>query len=192
MVTGFFPATLLEASVGVVAVALGWVFGLQPAASLGLSVSGISLGLVATLPMLGGFVALRKSQWPALKQIRESLEEMIPFIIPDPSLPRLALISTVAGLGEELFFRGLIQGGLAKTLGDGTGLIVASLLFGLAHPVSRAYVVIASVIGVYLGGLWLISGSLLIPVVAHAAYDFCALVIITSELRLRRGRQPHI
>jgi membrane protease YdiL (CAAX protease family) len=37
--------------------------------------------------------------------------------------------------------------------------------------------------GAYLGGLWEASGNLLVPIVAHALYDFAVL-----RLLLRRAR----
>ena len=58
-------------------------------------------------------------------------------------------------------------------------------MFGLLHPITRAYAVIAALLGAYLGGLWLAGGNLLTPIVAHALYDFVALVYL---LRLRRAQ----
>ena len=43
-------------------------------------------------------------------------------------------------------------------------------------PLVRVIVVFAAIIGLYLGMLYWVSGSLLSAVVAHAAYDFVALV----------------
>jgi membrane protease YdiL (CAAX protease family) len=54
-------------------------------------------------------------------------------------------------------------------------------LFGLAHPMSTTYVVLATVVGVYLGGLLLVTDNLLAPIVAHAAYDFVALVYLVRH-----------
>ena len=57
------------------------------------------------------------------------------------------------------------------------GLAVASLLFGLLHPITPTYVAIAALLGAYLGAVWLATGNLLTVIVAHALYDFVALVI---------------
>ena len=54
-------------------------------------------------------------------------------------------------------------------------LIIASLLFGIAHAVTYTYALAAAVIGVYLGVLWWLAGNLLAPVACHAVYDFVAL-----------------
>jgi membrane protease YdiL (CAAX protease family) len=38
--------------------------------------------------------------------------------------------------------------------------------------------VVAAAIGAGLGGLWLWNGNLLLPIVAHATYDFVALICL--------------
>jgi len=190
--SGFAAAVAIEAGVGVVAICLGWILELEPAATLHIDFPGFATGLIATVPMLAGFALMRRSRWESLAQIKAALDEMLPLILPDPSLGRLALISLAAGLGEELFFRGLLQGGLDRALGTGTGLILAAIAFGIAHPVSRAYAVIATIIGAYLGGLWILSGNLLVPIVSHAAYDFVALIVVTRAARLRPVQPPRI
>jgi hypothetical protein len=35
--------------------------------------------------------------------------------------------------------------------------------------------VLAAIVGIYLGAIWLLTGNLLVPIVAHAVYDFVAL-----------------
>ena len=67
------------------------------------------------------------------------------------------------------------------------GLLAASVLFGLAHPITPAYAVLAAMIGVYLGWLWLaFDKNLLVPITAHALYDFLALIYLVRT----RGRRP--
>ena len=41
------------------------------------------------------------------------------------------------------------------------GLVLASLLFGLFHPISVTYMIIASILGVYLGAVLIADGNLL-------------------------------
>ncbi len=88
----------------------------------------------------------------------------------------------MAGFAEELLFRGLIQAALGDWLSPTTGLIVASAC-GLAHPITVGYATVVTVAGFYSGGLWLWSGNLLVPIVAHAAYDFVALVYLVRRPR---------
>lgn len=78
-----------------------------------------------------------------------------------------------AGIGEELFFRGLIQ--------TEFGIHVASLLFAFLHfgPAIRSYYFIAliyAVFGYYFGYLRVYTGSLWVPILAHGTYDYLALL----------------
>ena len=43
---------------------------------------------------------------------------------------------------------------------------------------TRPYAVVAGLVGVYLGWLQMVSGHLLAPIVAHATYDFVALMYL--------------
>ena len=66
------------------------------------------------------------------------------------------IISTAAGVGEELVFRGALQGGLQQllvaasapaALAMGLPLVVASLIFGVLHNYSNspAYTIVAAI-----------------------------------------------
>jgi membrane protease YdiL (CAAX protease family) len=91
----------------------------------------------------------------------------------------IALIAILAGLGEELLFRPIIQGGLAQCFSSpyGTiiGLSLASVVFAMLHMLTPTYALLAGLIGLYLGAIWLWTGNLLVPITAHALYDFLAI-----------------
>jgi membrane protease YdiL (CAAX protease family) len=53
-----------------------------------------------------------------------------------------------------------------------------AVAFGLAHALTVTYAVLAALVGGYLGWLHLASGNLLVPVLAHALYDFIALRLL--------------
>jgi membrane protease YdiL (CAAX protease family) len=64
-----------------------------------------------------------------------------------------------------------------------TGLVIGSLLFGLAHSLSRLYFVLATIIGLLMGWLTLHYNDLTAPIVAHAVYDFVALAYLAKQGR---------
>ena len=80
-----------------------------------------------------------------------------------------------------MLFRGVFQGLLARWLGPGPGWGAASLLFGLLHPITPGYIVLAALLGAYLGSIWMFTGNLLTVMVAHALYDFLAMVLLLRE-----------
>ena len=81
-----------------------------------------------------------------------------------------------------MLFRGVLQASLSAWLGTPWGLGLTSLLFGLLHPISIAYMVIATILGLYLGAVWNVGGNLLTVMITHALYDFAALAYL---LRIR-------
>ena len=141
-------------------------------------------GIAATAPMLVAFGWLLKSDNHFAAGIRRFFEHVVRPIFGSWSLAQLALISALAGLCEEVLFRGALQGGLTPLVGAPGAWAIASVAFGLAHPVSKQYIVAASIVGFFLGGLFIATGNLLAPMITHALYDFCAL---TWFLRLHRS-----
>jgi hypothetical protein len=126
-----------------------------------------------------------------LRDILHVIDQWVVPLFRPCSLGEMAVIAVLAGFGEEMLFRGVIQNALGGWLGGTTGLWaacgLASLLFGFAHAVSAAYAVLATLIGLYLGTLWIVTANLLVPVVAHGVYDFVALVYLV-RLRVRGKR----
>jgi membrane protease YdiL (CAAX protease family) len=81
-------------------------------------------------------------------------------------------------------FRGLLQTGLSTVSSWWLGLIITSIIFGLLHFVSLLYAVLATLIGLYLGFLFIIFDNLAVPMIVHALYDFVALLYL---VRMRSG-----
>lgn len=160
----------------VIAAGLGWVLQQPWWADMHWSLPDTAAGLLASLPPFLLFLILLRSSCRPLMDIRSFLESELAPIFAGWSLARLAILSLLAGVGEEVLFRGVLQGWLSRAWGTVPGVITASILFGSAHPMSRAYILLAGLIGAYLGVLWLATGNLLAPVVTHASYDFIALV----------------
>lgn len=172
-----------EASLGLIAVALGYVFHQSPLAGLHWRLADVGVGLAATVPPLLFFISMWKFDPAVLRDIRQALEQIVRPVFAPWSISQLALISILAGVGEEMLFRGLVQEKLSAVLGPVSALAVSSLLFGCVHPITWNYALVTTVIGFYLGGLLMATGNLLCPIVTHAAYDFLALVYF---LRIRR------
>jgi hypothetical protein len=192
--TPLFPSTavfvwgcLLEGALLIAAFGLARLAGVPFLATLRWNVMDALLGVAASVPLLALFLWLMRTAWPPVSGITRFLEEVVRPVIGGWSLWQMAVISLLAGVCEEILFRGVLQGGLALHWGTGPALIVASLVFGLAHCVNPAYAVVAAAIGAGFGGLWLWNGNLLVPIVAHAIYDFVAL---TWLARIRPPRAP--
>ncbi len=168
-------AVVAEGGLGLLAWALGWLIGQPPLESFRWDWNDAALGVGATIPpLLMLAIAIR---WPIrpIVRIRRFCDAVIRPLFQDCSLFDLAVISALAGIGEEMLFRGVIQAGFSRWLGRWGGVAAGSALFGLAHPITPTYALWAGLMGMYLGSLWIATGNLLIVIIAHAVYDLVAL-----------------
>jgi len=162
---------------------LGWLLGTSPYATLHWTISGLLLGLLATLPMVAGFFLLLQSEHRSIKRIRQIFNDVaVPFLGASTWFD-LAILSLMAGIGEEMLFRGVAQAALDNWLSPWIGLALASVLFGLLHALTPAYAILASLAGAYLGAVWLATGNLLVVIEAHSLYDFIALSYLLRDSR---------
>jgi membrane protease YdiL (CAAX protease family) len=122
-----------------------------------------------------------------LSDLERLVEERVTPLFAGFTTEQMALLSTAAGIGEETLFRGLLQGGVAHAVESpyriGIALAVSSIAFGLCHYLSKTYFVLTTLIGLYLGWLYLWTGNLMAPIVTHAVYDFVALVYLVRWKR---------
>jgi uncharacterized protein len=82
----------------------------------------------------------------------------------------------LVALPEEIFFRGVLQNLLETRVGGTSALIVAAVLFGLAHFNKGAtfnwrYVLLAAIAGIFYGRAWRANRQLLASVITHTAVD---------------------
>lgn len=168
-------AVVFEGAALLLAFALGAVTDAPPFARLRLEPAGLLLGALLGTALFLPVIPLTRSDWGPLARLTEAAREIVRRFFADAGLPEFALVSAMAGVAEEALFRGVIQTALARGIGVVPGIAVASILFGLAHPVTRAYVVTATAVGALLGALLAWTGDLAAPIAAHAVYDFLAL-----------------
>jgi membrane protease YdiL (CAAX protease family) len=184
-------AGLFEGSLALLAFVVGWLVGHSPLTGVDWSIEAIPAHLTAilwgtlgALPLLGGLLLLDRLPQGPFVRLQRYVRHVIAPLFRRASIVELALISVIAGIGEELLFRGLIQDGLTVWIGGPLGvcigLVASSVLFGLAHALTRTYALLAALVSVYLGILLLLTGNVLAPVAAHAVYDFAALMYLTA------------
>ena len=181
-------AILFEGGLVVLAVALGWLFGFPPADLIQWRWQAVALGAAASVPLVLLLVAGDWVPFLRLASLERIIDKLLVPLFRRCTILEFAIISLLAGLGEEMLFRGLLQEGLSRWWGGDIGpwlaLVVASLLFGIMHAVTPAYALLATAIGLFLGWLWIETGNLLVPITTHAVYDFLALVYM---VRLRKA-----
>ncbi|MFM2093835.1 MAG: hypothetical protein RIS70_959 [Planctomycetota bacterium] len=185
-----------ECGLAVVAGVIAWFLGVSPYRTFG-SLSDewpkiLAWSLVGSLPPLGFLLLFPKlpGAWREELEIRLDRQILPLFALSHPA--ELLLVAASAGFAEELMFRGLIQDGIQQArpdaIGTMLGLVAGSLIFGVLHTVTRAYAVLATLMGLYLGGLLLITDSLLVPMLVHTVYDAVAFLILLRGWKERQAR----
>jgi len=163
-----------QAGIGVVGLLAIFLFGI-PVQYDGLSPGSVVLwgvaGSVAT------YVVIMMLTWlPG--RLRDSLDsqlEQLHRFACEYSWPVLVALAVFAGVGEELLFRGAIQGWLAQHTHDVVAIVAASVLFGMVHYLSFTYFLLATGLGLVLGVAYALTDSLLLVLVWHGVYDMIAL-----------------
>jgi uncharacterized protein len=177
-------ALVFEGGLIVVACGAG-LFMTPPWRQVGWQLLDVLRGLAATLPLVAGLLLLRRIRGGSLGKLNQLVDETLVPLFTGCNIFQLALISLLAGVGEELLFRGVIQPIFMSWFGMVVGLCLASLVFGLLHALTTAYAVLATIVGAYFGWLALATGNLLVPIIAHALYDFVALVYLIRTARCK-------
>jgi membrane protease YdiL (CAAX protease family) len=135
----------------------------------------IVLGL---FPLAVGYFVLQAIPLAALRRVDSLVRQMFWQHMGHWKLWQLALVAALAGLGEELLFRGLLQMGLSSVFDVWWAILIASLIFGLAHAITPTYCFLAFLISLYFGWLFMSTGNLFVPIAIHALYDFFVFLFI--------------
>ena len=120
---------------------------------------GVALGLTITL--------LSSLAYRFFPLYRQSADYYLEIVLKPLALPDLIWLGLLPGLSEELLFRGVMLPALGF---NHLAVIVSSICFGVLHLSGSgqwAYVFWATIVGVILGYSALLSGNLLVPIVAH-------------------------
>jgi membrane protease YdiL (CAAX protease family) len=143
---------------------LPWVYPtpwleLRPALGLGISAAaGIALALAI---ILSTRIAVNRFGWA--RRLRCELRP----VARDLSLGQILMLAGLSSLGEELLFRGLLT--------PVAGVLLSAVLFGLAHqikgPSRWVWAGWATGVGLALGAIFALTGSLVGPLLSHAVVN---------------------
>lgn len=146
---------------GIATVVDGWFF-----AALGLTIAGIVILLV----QIRQVVSAGQTELDQLKAQFGSLTLIIPQN--GNELTRFNLLSITAGIVEELLWRGFMIWYLGQFMPLWAAAIVSTVGFGLAHAYQGlAHLPQITLVGGAFAGLYLLSGSIWLPMLLHAAVD---------------------
>lgn len=172
---------LIAGSVAVAALIRTPNFGFGPGISFSLAAVSNGILLTAPLGILAAALDLIEDKFPALQDVTKATQRSVLALLGGKFKPLIAFVTSlslglVAGFGEELLFRGVLQYELSSRIGQGLAVGLSSIIFGALHAVTPLYAVLASLASVYFGATYLYFGNLAVPIVAHAFYDLAALL----------------
>jgi uncharacterized protein len=179
----FTYACLFELALLVLALGWGWLFQRPALSDVQWSLKSVAVGIAAAIPPSAFFIWTLNSQLRLCLHHRHLFESLLRPLFGEWSALQLLALSVIAGISEEAFFRGAVQGSLADRVNVMLAVVLASGLFGACHLLTWTYGIIAAFIGAYLGLLWIWTGNLLTPIVTHAVYDFAALMYFLRVYR---------
>ena len=146
-----------------------------------------SLAVLGNHLLLGigsGLIILLTSQvlnlFPAAKQFSKEMRE----IYGVSTIGSCFKISTSSGIGEEVLIRG--------TLLPLLGILPSTIIFALIHVVPDLrclyHVAWTFIVGIFLGGLFIYTGSLIAPIVAHFTNNLIAFLYIRYKI-IKKGKE---
>lgn len=174
-------AALFYGALLLVAAAVGALTGrnvFDPGGPLALS---LSLGATSAIVTVGlGLLAYKASPL-----VRKLAGEIAPLVVGGARGRDLVLLAALSGVGEEALFRGALQPEI--------GYVAASLLFGAAHvlPDRRYLLWTAWAVGAgfLFGALYVWTGGILAPALAHALHNGAVTLFLWRRSRTP-GREP--
>lgn len=147
------------------------VLGLIPRPTMGLA--GALLGSAIVIV----YIARQRQQALAtdesLALVRERLRHIEPMLPRTPrELRTFIVLSVTAGISEELLYRGFMLWYLAHFTSLVVAGVIAAAIFGIGHSYQGARgMLLTGMVGSFFVAVYLVSGSLFVPMLLHALMD---------------------
>jgi membrane protease YdiL (CAAX protease family) len=145
----------------------------------------VAIPLVDLLGLLNQKIHFGGSVHNWMKAREEEAASQVQFLAARHTVKELLLnlffIAVLAGVGEELFFRGVLQRLLIRmTKSPWAGIVVTAFLFSAFHLQFFGFFP-RFVLGILLGVMYWYSGSLWVSILAHFFYDALIITIIYAN-----------
>lgn len=150
--------------------------------ALGLLAIVVAYPFVEYLAFLNQKLPVAESTGKWMKQLEEQAAKQIGFMLRDRSplelVKNLVFIALFAGVGEELFFRGVLQRMFIRlTRNPWMGIVLTAAIFSGIHFQFYGFFP-RFFLGILLGAFYWYSGSLWVAILAHFLYDAAVITVI--------------
>jgi membrane protease YdiL (CAAX protease family) len=152
--------------------------------------AGIALGITALLLAQLRATLTRPEAAAQVRKAAAPLQYLLPATREE--LRSFTLLGVTAGIVEELIYRGYLMWCIGAFAPTWMALVLSSLAFGLGHLYQGvAGLGKTAAVGLVVGGLYLLSGSIWIPMFVHAAIDVINGKMAHSALHSASEPQPN-
>lgn len=177
-----------------IVLSLGWIVlrGLELRPTLSLATLAQAIAFTTPLALLNLYLflgphgpRLRHPAWRVFSE--EFIEPLCAALTPRGAL----LVSLLAGLGEELAFRGVLLSELRPWCGDGGAVVISGVIFGWVHflGVARRFVPVVlgyCLFGVLLGWIFVATNDIVLMILIHTFYDLWVILAIRRWSKMKR------
>jgi sodium transport system permease protein len=160
------------------------LYGPRPATIVAGALLGV--GLVPIVVLLSG---LQQQFWPQSPEMQKLIKEMIEPSLKAHPIFTAALVGLLAGVFEELLFRGPIQSALMRKSRPWVAITIAAFLFAAAH-LDLHGMPIRMLLGMILGWVVWRTGSIVPAMILHGLYDASYLGLVAWDLHHRAEGTP--
>ena len=180
-------ASAFQGGLVLIAFVLGWWLSVDPLADLRVNTDTGLLGVSGALLLY--VTIMLADRFAIIRVLRTLLVEKLGGTLAACKVVELIYLGLLAGVTEEILFRGFLQPWLELSWGWSGGLIFSNMIFALMHWVTPTYALLTGVCGLFLGLLLDIGGerNLTSPIIAHALYDFLAFMSVARSWRQQQA-----
>jgi hypothetical protein len=164
------------------------VVSVDPLAHVSFDAMALVWGVLGTVPLYLLFALSYGFPVAGMQDIKRFLVDKLGPFLGRCRWPDLLYLGFLAGISEEILFRGFLQPWLERDWGWLGGLVFSNMIFALVHWVTPLYALLAGLTGAYLGWTLDFGGerNLLVPILIHALYDFLAFLAVAQTYRSRQ------
>ena len=173
-----------RAAAGAVSIALaGLLFGPTLRRALAPNRRALTQGLLGVLVLTAATFGAYSCVRHAIPEVASEVRRLYGLLTAPPG-PRAAIpLLTLAVLGEELVWRGVLYPALTQRMSRPVAVGIATLLYALPQAGSGSWLLVALALGC--GSLWTLqrewTNGLLAPTITHLGWSLCLFVVAPLE-----------